>query len=373
MVLRRAVWLICLTSLSCGLVAPAAFAVPAHPVGRSAPQLTTGRSVIASSPVPVVSPARRWQPGRFQNGVQLYWHTNSPSSAVTQAASRTLDYVVSLGANSVGISFPIYTDGAKPSYVYAGPETPSPAVLGQVVAAARARGLRVMLRPLIDETNISLPGTGAWRGTIKPVNVPAWFASYGQLLSSYAQSAAQSGVTELVLGVELSSLQQYTTQWQGVQTAVRQAGFQGTISYAYNWAYWSAMPFTSLGVDAYPAINLGDKATVAQLKAALVTWFKKRPLATRQHLVVQETGIPAESGMYHHPWSFGSVGVPLNLMVQSNWFAAMCQAVHAAKMQGLYYWSIDSNTDPATVQPADESSGNWIGRPAAMRIKQCFA
>jgi hypothetical protein len=126
-------------------------------------------------------------------------------------------------------------------------------------------------------------------------------------------------------------------------------------------------------MDAYPALNLGDGATVAQLKSALVKWFQKRSLSTRQHMVVQETGIPAQSGMYHHPWTFGSYGVPLKLNIQTNWFTAMCQATHAAKLQGLYYWSIDSNTVPSSVNPANESSADWIGRPAATAIKQCFA
>jgi hypothetical protein len=323
--------------------------------------------------VPVVSPARSWQPGRFQTGVQIYWHTNSPASAVTQAASNVLNYVVSLNANSVGISFPIYTDGPAPTHVYAGPETPSPTVLTQVVAAARARGLRVSLRPLIDETNIKSVSPSAWRGTIQPVNLANWFTSYNQLLASYAGMATQSGVTEIVAGVELESLQQYQSQWQAVQTAIRQAGFTGIISYAYNWSYWSTMPFANLGMDAYPALNLGDGATVAQLKSALVKWFQKRSLSTRQHMVVQETGIPAQSGMYHHPWTFGSYGVPLKLNIQTNWFTAMCQATHAAKLQGLYYWSIDSNTVPSSVNPANESSADWIGRPAATAIKQCFA
>jgi len=364
-------WFICLLcsiGVSSGLTS-VAFAAPAAP----ASPITTLGSASQVTPLLVVPSAQRWQPGRFQKGVQLYWHTNSPSAAVTLAASRTLDYIVSLHANAVGISFPIYTDGPTPSHVYAGLETPSPAVLSVVVAAARARGLRVSLRPLIDEANIKSVSPLAWRGTLQPQDVPAWFASYDQLLGSYASAAARSGTAELVVGAELSSLQQYTTQWQGVQAAVRQAGFKGPVSYAYNWAYWSAMPFQSLGMDAYPNINLGDGATVAQLKAALVAWFKKRPLSVRKRLVVQEAGIPAQSGMYRHPWMFGSTDVPLNLPVQVHWFTAMCQAAHAAQMPGLYYWSIDSNTDPASVDPATESSGEWIGRPAATAIRQCFS
>lgn len=325
----------------------------------------------AKAPLPVPHVASRWRPGQFQGGIQLYWHTSGTASQMEQDAARCLNYIVSLGANSVGITFPIYTDGTEPTHVYAGASTPSTASLSVVLAAARARGLRVTLRPEIDEANIAAAGNGAWRGTIKPPDTAAWFASYDQFLVGYARLAHRYAVNELVAGTELFSLQAYTSQWERLQSQIRAAGYAGVISYAINWNNWSYVPFSSLGLDAYPSVNLGDNATVAQLTAQLERWLDQRPFSVRTRLTIQEAGIAALSGAYAHPWYWGTAGGTVNPGVQAHWFSAVCDAAKAAHVQGLYYWMLDSYTNPAQPDP-DEALSSWLGRPGEQSIKSCF-
>ena len=51
-------------------------------------------------------------------------------------------YIVRLGANSVALPFPIYTNGVHPTEVYGvSGSIPSPATLDLVIKAAQARGL----------------------------------------------------------------------------------------------------------------------------------------------------------------------------------------------------------------------------------------
>ncbi len=71
-------------------------------------------------------------------------------------ANRIFNYVVGLGANSVGINFFFYTDGVYPTRVYGvRGGTPSPATIGMVIASARRHGLRVLDPPLFwNEKNI---------------------------------------------------------------------------------------------------------------------------------------------------------------------------------------------------------------------------
>src|SRR5579859_3238664 len=128
------------------------------------PTPTQGSSGAVAKPPPVPRVVSLWRPGQFQTGIQLYWHTSGTKTQMEQDAARSLNYIVSLGANSVGITFSIFTDGVKPTHVYAGDATPSIKSLSIVLAAAKARGLRVMLRPEIDENNIAAAGNGAWRG-----------------------------------------------------------------------------------------------------------------------------------------------------------------------------------------------------------------
>jgi len=109
---------------------------------------------------------------KAQLGVQVYWHTSGSAEDVRTAADRVLNYIVGLGANSVGLTFPIYTDGVHPTRVYTvSGSTPDPASLGIVITEAAARGLRITLRPLIDEANIK-DAQGDWRGTIQPRRRP---------------------------------------------------------------------------------------------------------------------------------------------------------------------------------------------------------
>src|SRR5260370_20036346 len=129
--------------------------------------------------------------------------------------------------------------------------------LSIVLAAAKARGLRVMLRPEIDEMNIAATGNGAWRGTIQPSNTATWFASYDQLLAGYARLAQKYAVNELVAGTELFLLQTYTPRWGQLKSVNQAACYEGIISYAPNWNNPSYVPFSSLWLDAYPSINLG--------------------------------------------------------------------------------------------------------------------
>ena len=107
------------------------------------PTETQGSSGMVAKPPPVLRVVSLWQPGQFPTGIQLYWHTSGATSQMEQDAARCLNYIVSLGANSVGITFPIYTDGVEPTHVYAGDATPSMESLSIVLAAAKAGALEL--------------------------------------------------------------------------------------------------------------------------------------------------------------------------------------------------------------------------------------
>ncbi|HEY8885912.1 MAG TPA: hypothetical protein VIM31_00200 [Candidatus Microsaccharimonas sp.] len=323
-----------------------------------------------ASPV-VEKVAHQWEPGIFQNGVQLYWHFPGTDTDVIAKADSVLDYIVSLGANSVAISFPIYTDGIRPTRVYADSDTPSPAQLGLIISESRARGLRTMIRPIINEANITAQDPNGWRGTIRPRDVAGWFASYDQFMLQYGLVAQQRDAQELVAGTELQSLRGYTAEWQKLIQQLSTV-YTGTISYAANWNEGQNPAFQTHGVDAYPAINLPDSTSVDQLTSALTGWIEQTPLDVRARLSLQEVGIPAHSGVYIHPWYWGTNEAPLNFTVQANWFTAMCKAAHAAAVNGIYYWTVDTNVDLKNVNPDTEYSGGFVNRPAQQAIQACF-
>ncbi|MEY9933151.1 hypothetical protein ABH926_007804 [Catenulispora sp. GP43] len=349
---------------------------PAHPQLTPQAQVAgigpeEGAGVVVSPAAPSLVPTPVQQiPADL--GVNLYWHTIGTPAVVDATAGRLLNYVVGLGANSVAIAFPIFTDGVHPTRVYGKPDiTPSPEALGRVIAAAKARGLRVMVRPLLDEANL-LP-SGGWRGSIAPPNVDAWFASYRSFLDPYFAVAKTQHAEEFVVATELDSFIGDSAQWRQV-VADGQARFGGLITYASTWNTWDhahvPSPVPDVGVDAYPPVHLGDSATVDQLSAAWTSWLKSRPASVLSQTAIQELGIPAQSGVYANPGSWGSANAAIEPQIQVNWFAAACQSARALHMRGLYFWMLDSNADPSNA--SNYPSGSFIGRGDSA-IKTCFS
>jgi hypothetical protein len=364
---------------SCAAVGPS---VPSGGQTHGAPKNASsspGSSSPPASPtvtqVPVIQVSAAAKATKAQLGVQVYWHTSGAPTDVRTDADRVFNYIVGLGANSVGLTFPIYTDGVRPTHVYTlSGSTPDPTSLGIAIAEAKARGLRVILRPLIDEANIK-DAKGDWRGTIQPVDMAAWFASYWSVLLPYVQLAQRTGVNSFVVGTELNSLVYQKSRWQTIDAAAAQI-YSGELDYSDNWDIWvnggSYAPAPNIGLDAYPELKLSDSASVAELTSAWTQWLHNRSTTTLTKTVLQEVGIAANSGAYAHPALWATAGAKIIPSIQINWFAAACESARTLRMAGIYFWDVDSNADPANLAAAATDGGTIIGR-GDQAIKACFA
>jgi hypothetical protein len=322
----------------------------------------------------VAQVAKPWQPGMRELGVNILWEdTKADDDTVTRAkAQRILDYVVSLTANSVALNFPFVMDGSRASTVKADDRfTPSTARVRIFFEEAAARKIRVTLRPYLDEQRL-LP---AWRGQVNPADRARWFASYQDFLMPYVQAAQQTGVAELVIAVELNALQA-DPRWTSLIAVVRQT-FQGTITYSANYdAYQRKMavpPVDGVGVDAYFKVSAPDNAPVDTLTTAWQRWIDQYAGKSADKLVLHEVGIAAQNGVYGHPGQWGSAGVPLNLQVQANWYAAVCQAVETRNLAGLYFWNIRMHHNPGHEDPQQADRMTFIERPAEDTLRDCYA
>ena len=362
---------------------------PYTPAARSSPIGTAGAVASSSSSstaetatstpsatvpaVPVVKVSAAAQAEAAQLGVQVYWHTTGSAADVRAAADKVLDYVVSLGANSVGLTFPFYTNGVHPTQVYGlASSTPDPATLAVVIGEAQARGLRVMVRPVLDEANIT-DSKGDWRGTIQPSSVTSWFASYRDFLQPYLQLAQQKHVAYFVVGTELESLATQKTQWTALDTAAAKI-YSGELDYSQNWDNWSngvsSTQASHIGMDAYPVLHQGDSASVSQLTTAWEHWLRNRSTTVLKQTVLQEVGITAVSGAYSAPAHWSKAEDTIDVPIQAKWFTAACQSARALGLPGIYFWNVDSNANPANA--ASASSDSFIGRGDSS-IRACFA
>lgn len=342
---------------------------PAEPVAPAPPPPPSG------SPAPQVPRvAQPWEPGMPQWGVQLYWEDmqTDDESAIRGKARRLADYLVSLNANSVALSFPVYTSGIDANAVFAGPKTPSVQRLTPVVETLHEAGLRVSLRPILDE-RVLLP---QWRGAIEPTDKAAWFASYRDLLLPYAEMAGRLDVATIVVGVELASMEDEVAYWNGFLDALREV-FDGELTYNTNYPNFlensSKVPVDSTGVDAYfPVKNQPDTAGVDTIVAAWNTWLDQRSSGPMTDVVISETGIGAQNGAFAAPGDFYRYGT-VNAKVQATWYTAVCQVVKQRHMAGVYWWSINFHDDPTTPPTTANSRLDFAARPATEQaVRGCF-
>jgi hypothetical protein len=299
-------------------------------------------------------------------GVNVYLNPYGTAAQQQADDARILNYVVSLGANSVAIDFLFGTNGLHPTKVYAAAgKTPSVSYVALAVQQARARGLRVLLRPLLDEGNLA----GRWRGVIAPPDVSGWFGSYWQFLKPYLQATQQHGAQAFDLGVELDSLSTDTAQWGSLERSASQV-FKGQLPVAINHDQWSsppaALPVPYPAVDAYPVLA-GTSAPA--LTDAWSAWLGKRSAKVLAHTMVQEVGIAAVRGAQAAPWKLYT-GSPIDVAVQRNWLTAACSAIRQAGMPGLYFYGIASSDNPA-VAPSAADTFSFVRRGDSA-IKSCF-
>jgi hypothetical protein len=353
---------------SLGLVAIASVAVVVL-AGCSGAATQKSPSITNIAP-PRASHVHLWHPGMTQLGIDLLWYTYASQSmaSIAKDAITDMNYIVGLGANSVDIVFPVYTGNIESNSLLAGSGTPTTTQLAIVVQAALTAGLRVMLRPLMDQGSL-LP---SWRGAIEPSNVPAWFTSYEQFLQPYLVMAQANGVTTFDVGAEFTSLEA-EPEWAQLVSQARTV-FSGQLAYSANFDTFHAgdpmPPVDRLGVDDYAPVELSDTAALAQVENAWDAWWETTPTSiSLSQVVIDEMDIAAQDGAYQKPFATNLPGAPLNLAIQSTWFTAACQTVQQFRLAGIYFWAVNlgSSLTEAT------SPGSFIGRPGAGAISSCFA
>ncbi|MEM7263073.1 MAG: hypothetical protein AAF488_13870, partial [Planctomycetota bacterium] len=175
------------------------------------------------------------------------------------------------------------------------------------IRQARALGMRVLLFPILL---LNDPGENDWRGTIRPTDSAAWFASYGQLMELYARLAQEEQVDLLSIGSEFNSMQGKLGGWQSVIDRIR-AAYQGPITYSANWDSLDGVSFIQeldiIGMTTYFGLSDQDDPSVESMvtrwktiQADVHEWshFHRIPL------IFTEVGFPSQDGANRNPWNY---------------------------------------------------------------------
>src|SRR5215510_2815893 len=352
--------------------------IPSRPLWWPKPRSSARASSVGADSrsqdrIPVV--AKAWHPGMRQLGVDIYW-VNSPNDSdetVRAKARRIIDYAISLNANSIAVSFPVYTHGLNSDTIYAkGDGTPSPARIAIFLAEAARSHIRVTLRPLLNEAVLIAQDPKAWRGVIEPTNRSAWFKSYVKLLLPYAAVAASGHAATFVIGTELESLEG-DPRWAGLIHAIRSV-YRGELLYDETYNEFQIhdinLPVSTFGVDAYPRFQLSDNATVGQLASAWKAWLGTHTRTVRRRAILSEIGIAAVSGAYRNPGNWlGTKDDQIVPVIQKKWYKAVCRAVSAEDMGGIYWWEASFDANPANPYPYQGDRITFLARPAQQEVK----
>lgn len=338
-----------------------------------------GAEVVASAPT-VVAPGPRvaspWRPGEPELGVHIYWEDNplDDATAVRRKTQRVLDQVIGMEANSVAVSFPFFVDSISASTVRVDARTPAPARIAVFLEEARRSGLRTTLRPLLDQENLENVEQLAWRGTFSPADRAVWFTSYAEFLVPYLQTAQATGAATVVIGAELSALQE-DPRWASVVDTARQH-YRGQLGYSANWDAYptaSGIPVDVVGVDAYPYLGLHPWASDPELTVAWQAWLDGTAAGRTNELVLAEVGGLAERALVYNPAAYHTPGERLDERMQRRWFEAACNAARDRDVSGFYWWKLDFHVDPALADPDRDRHDSFLGREAEDAARRCFA
>ena len=327
---------------------------------------------------PVRRVRRPWQPGTAQLGVQIYWADDGrdPEKTVWRKAQRLVDYVTGLDANSITVSFPFGTPGIAANTVGVVPQqTPPPRRLEILMHEAAAAGLRVTVRPILDERTLDPPQ--GWRGNIQPGSVPAWFDSYRDFLTPYLKAAQRQRTASFVVGTELNSLEG-EPEWTSLLAGFRPI-FTGQLIYDLNYDNYGLGRYPpgmdGYRVDAYMKVkHASDSAPASVIERVWNQFFVKAAAKHPPPVILGEVGISARQAAYHYPGAFLSDGGVYDARIQPTWYQAACTVARANHLGGIYFWKVDFDADPQHPVSAGQPNMDFIGNPAAERaIRQCLS
>lgn len=258
-----------------------------------------------------------------------------------------LEEIAAIGASHVALVVPLYqTHGGSVALRLHTRLSPGLPAIAEAVRAARRAGLDVTVFPIVRLEAPRAPGE--WRGTLRPEDLDAWFASYEAVLGDLAAVATMTGASRLVVGSELSSLDGDLARWRPVVEKIR-AVFPGSLVYSANWDHYQDARLFELvdeiGVVAY--FNLRERDGPSDVAALAGRWRSLRTqiegwlAGRRKPFVFTEVGYRSRAGSSAAPWD-ETAGGSVDLDEQRRSFAAFRRAWTepvAMGLDGLYVWN----------------------------------
>ena len=226
------------------------------------------------------------------------------------AASRVLlDELVRMGANAISITpfgriWSLQSTHIDPNFEW--PVADNERGILQLMADAKARGLRVLLIPHLWVE------TGGWRGEIDPGSPEGWSAyqrEYRTFVLRWADIAQRGGADLFSIGVECKSWSgRFGPFWTELIASLR-TRFRGELTYSANWdeapdvLFWDQLDY--IGINAFYPLSDHDHASYAQYaQGAQAALARAGALAQaqRKRVLFVELGYTTRENAAVQPW-----------------------------------------------------------------------
>jgi hypothetical protein len=213
-----------------------------------------------------------------------------------------------------------------------------------VVRAARAAGLKVMLKP-----HVWYSRGGDWVGSIAMRTAEdweAWFHAYGTFLEPFVDLAREERVEIFCVGTELSGTTLGRPDlWSGMIGEIRKR-YHGPLTYAANWdrefeeiAFWKDLDW--VGVQGYFPLTDKEHPSAEDLAAGWRRWVERMSTLTKRtgrKILFTEFGYKPVVGTASRPWEWRS-HAPFSAEAQAKAYEAFFAAVSGREwFAGAYVW-----------------------------------
>jgi len=298
----------------------------------------------------------------------------------TFESKQSIENMHTTGANFVALVVTWYmTNGASSSIWSNTSRTHSNDEIRQVIRAIHQRGMRVLLKPHCDRMD------GGYRGYIDPSNKSAWFDSYKNFITNYAQIAEEESVEMFCVGVELDSMSviAYSNNWVDVINTVRNI-YNGPIVYTANWdaytdcCFWYHVDYA--GIDAYFPLSPDNTPSINNLvsdwRNCSVGWVSGRDWVSEisnwqaghgKPVVFGEIGYSSRNNAAEDPWAAGGT---YNAAAQSNSLEAAFEVWQSKSwFKGAFVW--EWLTDP-TAGGIGDTDHTPMNKPGEKVIRKWY-
>jgi hypothetical protein len=319
-----------------------------------------------------------WRPADgFQRGVCVSHEGGLEQGYLSAECARQLTAIREAGAGWVSLTpFAWLPDPHQPgiaSSIDGGPDGESDESLCEAAARARARGLRVWLKPHV--------WTRGWAGDLSftPAGWQRFFDRYEALALHWALLADREGLDGLFVGHELaSSTAADPTRWRRLIGRVRQV-YGGLVSYGANWDEAERIPFWDaldvIGVSFYTPLAEHPTRDPAVLRAGAVralAGLERLARRTGRPVLLAEVGYPPSPDAALRPWD-GGRGAEDPAMQRECLAAAVAAMEPCEWLAGAFFWKWGSSarTGDDPYDPRGRPAGKvvtdalrfWQGRP----------